>query len=348
VREFSEFKVVNHLDRIEDVLKGGYPPPVTLEIDPTNGCNHNCIWCVDAKHRSNNPALLSKENILDVIDQAKELGVKSLVIKGGGEPLTYPHIRQLLLHGHKMGFEIGIITNGERIIDYHDVIRKTCTWLRISLDSGSAEVHRSVHRPGNTDAFNKICRGIAAVAKDVFCGIIYIIHPLTFHEMGLAAKRVKAAGCRYIGFKRVISDKKLFDAELLMSIEANYLFARRQYECENFSVMGFKIYNFHDGMNPKPYTACLGHHLVGILCANGEVYACCSTRGMKKYSFGNINKETLFEIWNGQKRKEIIKKISKGKCKNICVGHTSYMRYDHYNELFNYLSLPKKPHADFL
>lgn len=346
--EFSEFKVLNHFDRIQQVLSGSLPPPVTLELDPTNACNHNCIWCVDKYHRKNHKTQLPKDVALQTVRQAKQFGVKTLVIKGGGEPLVYPHIEDLLLTAHDAGLEIGIITNGEKIIDHKEVIEKTCSWLRISVDAGSSEVHRTVHRPRNKDAFKKICKGISAVGNQVFCGVIYIIHPLTYHEMGIAARKVKESGCRYIGFKRVISEENLFDTQMLVSCEANFQFAKKQYESDNFSVMGFRIYNFETGNKGKPYDRCFGHHLVGIVAADGEMYACCSTRGREKYSFGNIKEKSFTEIWHGPQRQKVLEKVSEGECKRYCLGHTSYMRYDHYNELFNYLTESQKPHANFL
>ncbi len=348
ILEFSEFKILNHLDRVHAVLRGELPPPVTLEIDPTNACIHNCIWCIDAKHRSDHPETLPREIALRAIEQAAELGVRSLVIKGGGEPLIYPHIDELLREAKEHELDVGIITNGENILDHQDVIRDTCTWLRISLDAGSRETHEATHRPRRPGAFDRVWEGIHAVVKDVYCGIIYIIHPATFHEMGVAARRAKEAGCRYIGFKRVVAEKEIFDAELYMTIDANYVFARRQYEDENFSVMGFRIYNFKQGVNARPYSLCLGHHLVGILCADGGMYACCSTRGNADYCFGNIYQQSLEEIWYGPRRREILGRIDRGDCRQICLGHTSYMRYDHYNDLFVYLSREDKPHGGFL
>jgi MoaA/NifB/PqqE/SkfB family radical SAM enzyme len=349
VREFSEFKVINHIDRVRAVLRGELPPPITLEIDPTNACNHGCIWCIDHRHRQKHGAVsLPLEVALKTITDAKAMGVRSLVVKGGGEPLVYPHIEKLLRFAKETGLEVGVITNGQRIHELADVLRETCSWLRISLDAGSAETHKQVHRPKDPDAFEKIWRGVEMVAGDLYCGIIYIIHPLTFHEMAVAAKRAKAANCRYIGFKRVVADEIIFDAEMYMSIDANYLFAKRQYEDENFTVMGFRIYNFTQGPGGKKYGLCLGHHLVGILCADGGLYACCSTRGHDNYCFGNVHEQSLPEIWHGERRREILARIDARVCRNICLGHTSYMRYDHYNELFEYLADPNKPHGNFL
>jgi radical SAM protein with 4Fe4S-binding SPASM domain len=349
VKEFSEFKIFNHIDRIQAVLRGERPAPVTLEIDPTNSCNHNCIWCIDALHREeHHNAMLPREVALQAVADAKAMGVRSLVVKGGGEPLVYPHIAELLRFAKQCGFEVGVITNGERILDFADVIEETCTWLRISLDAGSAETHQRTHRAKNPQAFDKIWSGVQRLADKVYIGIIYIIHPATFHEMALAAKRAKASGCRYIAFKRVVAAEELFDTELYMTIDANYLFARRQYDNGTFSVFGFRIYNFTKGVNATPYKMCKGHHLVGILGADGNVYACCSTRGNLEYRFGNVHEQSLAEIWQGEKRRQVLQAIDDGRCRQICLGHTSYMRYDHYNELFEYLAQDDKPHGNFL
>lgn len=349
MREFSEFKVMNHMDRVQAVLRGELPAPVTLELDPTNECIHNCIWCIDAVHRHDSKqASLPGDLALQIISDAKVMGVRSLVIKGGGEPLIYPHITELLTQARRVGLEVGVITNGEMIIDLKDVLLETCSWIRISLDAGSAETHQHTHRPKNPGSFDKIWQGIHAVADKLYCGIIYIIHPATFHEMAIAAKRAKAAGCRYIGFKRVVANRELFDTELYMSIDANYLFARRQYQDENFSVMGFRIYNFTQGPHGEPYNLCLGHHLVGIVAADGGVYACCSTRGRESHRFGSVYEKSLPEIWHCPKRREVLQLIADGRCRNICLGHTSYMRYDHYNNLFEYIAGTDKPHGNFL
>jgi len=348
VLEFSEFKVVNHFDRVHAVLRGELPPPITLELDPTNACIHNCIWCIDGRLRKEHPDYLPRQAALNIVEDAKKMGIRSLVVKGGGEPLIYPYVDELLFRAKEIGLEVGIITNGERIVEHVDAILQTCTWIRVSLDAGSAETHQVTHRSKNPRAFEQIWEGIQAIADKVYTGIIYIIHPATFHEMGVAAKRAKAAGCRYIGFKRVVAKEEVFDTELYMSIDANYLFARRQYEDENFSVMGFRIYNFSKGPAGKPYELCLGHHLVGIVAANGHVYACCMTRGNEEYCFGNVHEQGLGEIWAGPRRKEVLDKIARRACKNICPGHTSYMRYDHYNELFHYLDKAQKPHGNFL
>ncbi|MCZ7586048.1 MAG: radical SAM protein [Deltaproteobacteria bacterium] len=319
-----------------------------MEIDPTNACNHDCIWCVDGTHRQLNKGYIEKDVAFRVIDQAAELGVRSIVLKGGGEPLVYPWIEELLYRIRDAGLPVGIITNGEYVSKHKRVILDTCSWLRISVDAGTSATHELTHVPSKDGAFERVWEGIRDVGPHLYCGIIFVIHPSTFHEMEIAARRAKENGCRYIAFKRVIADKEIFDAEAYHSIEANYMSARKHLEDETFRVIGFKIYNFSEGPKKQPYNECKAHHLIGILCANGQLYACCSTRGMADFSFGSVYESSLAEIWTSDRRRKILNRIDQKVCRHICPGHTSYMRYDHYNKMFEYLMLEDKPHGRFL
>ncbi len=47
-------------------------------------------------------------------------------------------------------------------------------------------------------------------------------------------------------------------------------------------------------------------------------------------------------------KRAVLEKIASRACGGICAGKTSYMRYDHYNALFNYLAEPANPPANFL
>ena len=53
--QFSDFKILRHLERIQALLRGELVWPVTVEVDPTNHCNHNCIWCIDRRLHQNGP-----------------------------------------------------------------------------------------------------------------------------------------------------------------------------------------------------------------------------------------------------------------------------------------------------
>ena len=62
--------------------------PMTLELYPTLSCNLDCAFC-DTTDRHRPPVNeLSTERLLEIVDEAAELGVERLFLLGGGEPLS--------------------------------------------------------------------------------------------------------------------------------------------------------------------------------------------------------------------------------------------------------------------
>ena len=65
----------------------GTQGPMTLELYPTLACNLSCRFC-DTTERHQPPVNeLSKERLLQLVDEAADLGVQRVFILGGGEPL---------------------------------------------------------------------------------------------------------------------------------------------------------------------------------------------------------------------------------------------------------------------
>ncbi|GBE11980.1 antilisterial bacteriocin subtilosin biosynthesis protein AlbA [bacterium BMS3Abin13] len=86
---------------------------LSMEIEFSRACNFRCSYCYvnDQAECSNE---LSREEIKDVILQAKELGARKIIILGG-EPSIYPHIVEMLRFLGKERLEIEIFTNGTGI-----------------------------------------------------------------------------------------------------------------------------------------------------------------------------------------------------------------------------------------
>jgi radical SAM protein with 4Fe4S-binding SPASM domain len=86
---------------------------LSMEIEFSRACNFRCTYCY-LENRTATPDELSREEIKDVLLQAKELGAKKIIILGG-EPSIYPHLIEMLhfIDGH--GLEIEMFTNGSGI-----------------------------------------------------------------------------------------------------------------------------------------------------------------------------------------------------------------------------------------
>ncbi len=86
---------------------------LSMEIEFNQSCNFRCIYCYasDAPARRNE---MTREEFVDVIDQARELGARKIIILGG-EPMLYPHIMDMVRHIRSLGMEIELFTNGANI-----------------------------------------------------------------------------------------------------------------------------------------------------------------------------------------------------------------------------------------
>ncbi len=98
-------------EEIENTARNG--KLLSMEIEFSQRCNFNCVYCY-VKNNQSYKTELSREEIRDVINQARDLGVRKIIILGG-EPMLYPHIMEMVQFMKNRGLEIELFTNGVNI-----------------------------------------------------------------------------------------------------------------------------------------------------------------------------------------------------------------------------------------
>lgn len=91
--------------------------PVSATIELTPFCNFNCVMCyvrLDAEQAKKQGEILTKEEILAVAREAKDMGTLYLTLTGG-EPLSRHDFWDIYNELNKMGFLISILSNGSLI-----------------------------------------------------------------------------------------------------------------------------------------------------------------------------------------------------------------------------------------
>ena len=86
---------------------------LSMEIEFGRACNFRCPYCY-VEDPAAAPAELTPDEIRSVIDQACDLGARRLILLGG-EPMLYPHLREMIGHIAGRGMEIEIFTNGTNV-----------------------------------------------------------------------------------------------------------------------------------------------------------------------------------------------------------------------------------------
>lgn len=168
-----------HHQEVMTKLRNGWGQPIVAHIMPTDVCNHTCAFC-SVQHRAGDT--LALRQIEGFLDQLVPIGLKAVILSGGGNPLLY-HCKEtgnnfngLVDVIHSRGLDIGLITNGIPLRRYEDPGRiwwKTVnpltldklTWIRISM-AGLDHAEHCVYVPDIDPA--KTTLGFSYVAHDIY------------------------------------------------------------------------------------------------------------------------------------------------------------------------------------
>ena len=137
-------KLFHHQELLQR-LRNGSGMPVSAWIAPTDVCNAKCSFCSVGERAGD---VLPFGVIKGYVDQLHALGLKSLTLSGGGNPLLYKckltgnTIKDVIDYIHGLGVQVAMITNGMPLADYSG--RKSwknlppetldkLTWCRISM-----------------------------------------------------------------------------------------------------------------------------------------------------------------------------------------------------------------------
>lgn len=108
--------------------------PIHMQFSPTNKCNQNCKFCSCSKRNKN--LEMDFELAKKIIDKFAQLGTKSVTITGGGEPLLYPKINELIDYFYKKQIKVGMVSNGRVLHTIPAETLNKVVWCRISNDDG--------------------------------------------------------------------------------------------------------------------------------------------------------------------------------------------------------------------
>jgi len=347
---FNPFKLLNHYKEIQDMIKDNRTFPVAVEIDLTNKCNHKCVWCMFDKFKEQCPVSLDKDLLKGTLKELKECGVKAITYVGGGEPLLYKDFDEIMKYSYELGFEIGVVTNGELIDLRLNSLKKYCKFVRISLDAGNRKTHNTLHKPvmnrekmtSSFTSFYKILEGIKKLTKDkkdLIVGVGFLTHPINFGDIPELTKTLIDLKVDYLQVRPVYIKGMVFSEKLLLDINKSIEKSEEIVKGSNLHLIAiknrFKEFNGED----LPSKKCLAHNILSIIGADGKVYLCCQLRGNKEFELGDLTKETFRDIWNGELRQKVINKIDIKRCPPC--------RYKTYNKIMNYLAGERR-HMNFL
>lgn len=376
--EFNPNKFLMHWDRINALAKGEDTAPVTLELDISSICDHRCKWCVDPPGVHSNK-LMPVPVAGKILEEAKQIGVKGIVFKGGGESLLHPDSDRIIRIAGTLGFETGVVTHGGRLDNQRllKTLVQYCSYVRISIDGPTPESRREIH---GVDDFHTMAEGISKFIKTrgtkrhpivgaTFC-IDYSKRSLMDkciqlgEELCLDYVLIRPPFCEEVNFPAPHTAKEA--AILRNEIQS----AARKYTGKMPVMIGNWVGDKElEHLSPEKKTGNLARRDMGIqqtkyngiehrtgrcpasplflvITAECEVYGCCCLRGIKEFSFGRVDYDnglSLRSVMRGEKRKQSLTRMHNAECLRYCTHPLTKI-----NEIIEYLSLSEKYHSSFI
>jgi len=135
---------------------------LSMEIEFSRECNFRCAYCY-LENRTAAAGEMSRQEIKDVILQARELGARKIIILGG-EPSIYPHLVEMLRFLGELGLEIEIFTNGTGVTDHlAKVLAEERARVVVKMNSRDATIQN--HLAGKKGAFEIIGQALERLRR---------------------------------------------------------------------------------------------------------------------------------------------------------------------------------------
>jgi GTP 3',8-cyclase len=307
-------KLIYHVERVNDWLKGRDIYPVYVEVSPAGSCNHRCVYCA-LDFMEYQPRFLDTAVFKKRLTEMGRLGVKSIMYAGEGEPFLHKHIAEIIKHTKKSGIDTAVTTNGVLLKkELAEDILPSLTWIKVSINGGTKKTYSLIHRTAPED-FNKVMVNMADAAelrrnKKYACtlGMQIILLPENYREVCLLAKKSRDIGMDYLVVKpysqhplsNTIRYKDIKYGSYLKLAEKLQRFNR-----DNFNVIfRLKTMKKWDAAS-RPYKHCLALPFWAYIDAGGNVWGCSIYLKKDKFCLGNIYKRSFKEIWGCRRTEQL-------------------------------------------
>jgi MoaA/NifB/PqqE/SkfB family radical SAM enzyme len=342
-------KAIFHKENFSAFLQHKYydVKPVSVEIVPSLDCNLNCANCTYKQNKSKQKnkgkkRLMSMEVYNLIIESLKELDAKSIIFTGGGEPVMNPLWLEFIRQAKNKGFDIGLYTNGSllRKKDIKQLLEINPTFIRVSLNAGTPKTHSDMcgYSQKESKIFKRITENIITLGKikrklntPTTIGIGYIMSEKNHKELDeisdllISMQKESGEGIDYVAFRPEVYyfDKNLDvitkqpNAKIFAGISKRLEKIVRKKVNPNKMAVLINEEGFKQLSQPYKNIPNIANPWSTSFDYDGRVYITSERNGMKGFSIGDIKLATLKEIWNGSRRKELIRKMEYGKIKAL-------------------------------
>jgi radical SAM protein with 4Fe4S-binding SPASM domain len=285
-----------------------------------------------------------------------ELGVKSIMYAGEGEPMLHKEIHEIVKITKGAGIDVAFTTNATVMSErFVEEALPHVSWIKVSLNAGKAETYAKVHRTNERD-FSRVIGNLKRAVEarrnrnlEVTIGLQTLLLPENAAEMQqLALLARDEIGLDYLVIKpysqHMFSETHQYeglDYRPFLDMSKDL----ERFDTDTFNVI-FREHAIRKYVSEDRYSKCHSTpFLWGYIMADGSVYGCSAYLLDNRFNYGNLNDLSFKEIWEGNRRQKSFQYVRHHldikDCRRNC-------RMDEVNRYLHKLVEDPLPHVNFI
>lgn len=327
---YSTKKIFAHPQVVRDLNEGKRVAPLLIQFMVCDFCNADCEFCSYRREGNKNNEMfedsldrqIPEAKMLEILDDARDMGVKAFEITGGGEPTIYKYFDPMIDRMVEYGFDISIVSNG--IMMTEDRIKRMAPrlkWARISIDAGTKESYKEIRKVKDKD-WTRAWQAVRDLAKhgtdpEFALGCGYVVTHQNYQDIKEGVRLMKENGAHNVRVSAAFTEKFL-DYYTLGSVGKDNVIekakdlareAKALYEDDRF-----KVYNLFDERignmetAKQDYKFCMEKEVVCVIMGDQNVYTCCSLAANKRGLVGSVADQSFRQLWFADKTTSFFKK----------------------------------------
>ena len=342
---YSSLKFLRFADHLQAIKNGRVVAPVHIRVKPTNHCNHHCWYCC---YRSNDLALgeemleqdsIPAEKMIKLAHEFVAIGVKAVTFSGGGEPLLYkplPEVIDILAAG---GIRIAALTNGSNLKgQIAESFAQHGTWIRVSMDAwDDASYEKS--RGAKPQDFSNLMGNIRAfTARDTKCvlGVSFIVSHDNHQHITDVCSQLKECGVNHVKISGAVTSNDAAGNNAYHNIIKSEV-AEQISRAQALTDKSFSILNHYHELGElfeKHYHTCPFLQFLTVIGADQHVYTCQDKAYTESGRMGSIAERSFSEYWFSDENQRFLHSFDPSqKCAHHCVSHSKNLAIHEYLNL---------------
>ncbi|MBL7070821.1 MAG: radical SAM protein [Candidatus Omnitrophica bacterium] len=282
-------------------LRLANPVPLHVDIESTDACNLRCAMCIHGQGGVKETGFIKPELTYKAIDQCAELGVYSIKFNYRGEPLLHKNLADFVKYAKQRGImEVQFNTNGLPVseVEIEALIKAGLDRIIFSVDGAKKETYERVRIGGS---YERLLKNI-----DTFLEIK--------RRDGLKKPFIRVQMVKDPGGEK--EARQFIEFWTRKGVD-NIAVINKQ-DRDNRGGAPLK-----DGKRPLGRTFCDQPWQRLVVTRDGKVLMCCGD-WYRKTVIGDLNKESLKQIWHSELLRGHRSMIARGLLADIAACKTCF------------------------